>query len=538
MKQLFLSLSVLAASALLPTHSWAVDDSFASPLVFNCNHYLNGHTDLRAAYDGNCSGAQSHWLNNGIHEGRRSSAVFECQTYLARNPDLHAFWVNNQSNLQATYASECHFATAHWLNYGIREGRQASEYFSVLEYLSLYPDLQSYFVSSGLCPQSDPGELAYCVNSQAILHYSSYGINEGRRGTNPADGIVSLSAHATVKASEPWFPKFVYGFKLPSWEQQSFVGLSGTVKFLNPTGAFAAFLLVVEHVPAGSGTCPANGQPVHIAGGPNGWNEINQMFPGRASRLLQSVIVRSSNETVVEVPIDFTLPASSRVRLPGANGGAGADCIVVTLDGGVEGGPQVGSSTMGSNLTLKYATTPAATSKTVSGVGTETIFGWWPQFCNGAPGCVSYPTDKSTSFASTTPITQPTKLLALHGDVANGTFDNTEHIGPLPSGPWKLYNDFYVVRQCGSDFPTGVSGPADYYARLQNHSTTLLHSIARSGTGGAPQTFHENVDKTVDIDLNPGDCLVTLTARSGAAEYELGNGGLDSEVQVHAVMAP
>ncbi|MGI6107319.1 MAG: DUF5722 domain-containing protein [Lachnospiraceae bacterium] len=82
------------------------------------------------------------------------SAVFDAQYYLSHYPDL-----------QAAFGSDAAAAYRHFLQYGMKEARQASADFNPVVYRNRYPDLNAAF--------GDQWELYY-------QHYIEYGISENR----------------------------------------------------------------------------------------------------------------------------------------------------------------------------------------------------------------------------------------------------------------------------------------------------------------------------------------------------------------------
>lgn len=81
--------------------------------------------------------AQKHWLDVGIKEGRDSSPNFSIGGYLARYPELQKgfgndyaaaldpiFYANRYPELKQALGYKVPLLTSHWLQYGIKEGRQ------------------------------------------------------------------------------------------------------------------------------------------------------------------------------------------------------------------------------------------------------------------------------------------------------------------------------------------------------------------------------------------------------------------------------
>ena len=85
-----------------------------------------------------------------------SSAVFDWSYYIGHHPDLPAAGITTEPQ-----------AKAHWVDYGVREGRQANLTFHSSEYLALYPDLKTAFGKN---------------TKAATEHYLSSGQKDGRVG--------------------------------------------------------------------------------------------------------------------------------------------------------------------------------------------------------------------------------------------------------------------------------------------------------------------------------------------------------------------
>lgn len=176
-------------------------DTAVRPSVFDAGFYLNLYADLRDAFGAtNWAAAQSHWLNNGIMEGRRAVSVLDPVFYLRYHRDLVAafgpddfdsaiaHWINNglgegrrsslefdvawylsnHSDLVAAFGANNYAAAVnHWLTYGIREGRRTSADFYVGYYLQAYPDLQAAFGANNY--------------AAAFAHWITFGKKEGRK---------------------------------------------------------------------------------------------------------------------------------------------------------------------------------------------------------------------------------------------------------------------------------------------------------------------------------------------------------------------
>ncbi len=137
----------------VPAPDPANDDAYLfHPLVFDVNFYrAANYYDLGSFSDDQL---RSHWKNNGVHEGRRSSAVFRVSEY-----------VNYHYDLRNTYGSDYIGAIHHFVDFGIAEGRSSCEEFHFDTYKANYGDLQNAFGSN---------------NYDYFAHYINYGRSEGR----------------------------------------------------------------------------------------------------------------------------------------------------------------------------------------------------------------------------------------------------------------------------------------------------------------------------------------------------------------------
>ena len=123
--------------------------------LFDAKYYADKYTDLKATYGYNASSLKSHWLNFGIKEGRQASPVFDPVYYL-----------NKYDDLKKAFGTDYKAAYNHFIQNGINEGRQGSATFNVRAYINNNSDLQTEFGPNF---------------SKALQHYMQFGRNEGRK---------------------------------------------------------------------------------------------------------------------------------------------------------------------------------------------------------------------------------------------------------------------------------------------------------------------------------------------------------------------
>jgi len=94
------------------TGSYGSDPRLAQD-IFDSRFYLLANQDVCKVFGMNDAKAVEHWLNNGIKEGRQSSPKFSIRAYLDRYPDVK----------KLVGATNYLGALKHWIDNGRREGR-------------------------------------------------------------------------------------------------------------------------------------------------------------------------------------------------------------------------------------------------------------------------------------------------------------------------------------------------------------------------------------------------------------------------------
>ena len=194
--------------------------------VFDPVYYLNTYPDLKAVFGDNIVLATRHFISNGMKEARLSKSTFNVRIYRANYADLNdafgndwpayylhyiqhgqkehrvadrsinngssgssggttqvtsyvyngldyapvfdpLYYLRKYSDLKRSFGSNYQAAFNHFLNYGMREGRRASDRFDPYHYKIRYNDLSRAF-----------GNNWY----NYFIHYLQYGIKEGRLG--------------------------------------------------------------------------------------------------------------------------------------------------------------------------------------------------------------------------------------------------------------------------------------------------------------------------------------------------------------------
>ncbi len=140
--------------------------------TFNVKSYKNRYKDLRNAYGSNLKSYYLHYINYGKREGRKTTGIVEIQNPITVYDGIdysavydYKYYINKYADLKKAFEGDDEAALRHFVNYGMKEGRQAKETFDVRYYKDNYADLQN----------------AYGNNlKDYYMHYIRYGQNEGR----------------------------------------------------------------------------------------------------------------------------------------------------------------------------------------------------------------------------------------------------------------------------------------------------------------------------------------------------------------------
>ena len=142
--------------------------------TFSATSYRLQYADLRSAYGKNWKNYYLHYVKYGQKEGRKGAGCTTVQgaTTVYNGVDYSAvydyyYYVSNNSDIKNAYGNDDQAVLAHFVNYGMKEGRQAKADFNAGVYRENYADLQS----------------AYGNDLKSYyLHYMNFGKKEGRSG--------------------------------------------------------------------------------------------------------------------------------------------------------------------------------------------------------------------------------------------------------------------------------------------------------------------------------------------------------------------
>ncbi|MBP3505516.1 MAG: N-acetylmuramoyl-L-alanine amidase [Lachnospiraceae bacterium] len=152
--------------------------------IYNYGYYINQYPDIKAAFEGNPQGALAHFVNYGMKEGRQGCEDFNVTYYKNRYVDLRNAFGNN---LESYYQ--------HYINCGKQEGRDGKSYseltgtvtqFNGVDYSAVYDFnyyINKYSKVKQLYSKDDVGAIQYFVTqgmndgqqAKASFNVTSYG---------------------------------------------------------------------------------------------------------------------------------------------------------------------------------------------------------------------------------------------------------------------------------------------------------------------------------------------------------------------------
>jgi hypothetical protein len=153
----------------------SVYNGFDYSAVYNSSYYLNNNPDLKTAYSNNASAALAHFVIYGMKEGRQASDSFNVTSYRDRYQDLRKAF---GTNLPAYYL--------HYINYGKAEGRIATGNVTI-SYITDYNGIDYsavYDFSTYISKNSDVNAAFSNDDAGAIEHFVTYGMDEGRQASD------------------------------------------------------------------------------------------------------------------------------------------------------------------------------------------------------------------------------------------------------------------------------------------------------------------------------------------------------------------
>lgn len=141
--------------------------------VYDYNYYLTNNPDVKAAFGGDEDLTLAHFVLYGMNEGRQAKSTFDVKSYKNANPDLRRVFGNNTS-----------LYYLHYMYYGVSEGRVATGVSTLQGGNTIYEgvDYSAVYDYNYYLAHNPDVKDAFCGDEDVTLaHFVIYGMNEGRQ---------------------------------------------------------------------------------------------------------------------------------------------------------------------------------------------------------------------------------------------------------------------------------------------------------------------------------------------------------------------
>ena len=152
---------------------------------FDVYSYKNRYQDLRLAFGNDLPKYYMHFINHGSKEGRKATGVKTVQNPVTKLNGVdyskvydYNYYINKYADIKKTFGNDDIATLRHFINYGMKEGRQAKSSFDVKSYRRANQDLRTIYGYNW---------------KQYYDHYMRYGYREGRKAT----GVTSIQKPVT-----------------------------------------------------------------------------------------------------------------------------------------------------------------------------------------------------------------------------------------------------------------------------------------------------------------------------------------------------
>lgn len=184
--------------------NYGINEGRQASANFDVVSYRNANSDLRAAYGNDLRSYYLHYIQCGQKEGRKATGVSKLQPLTSLNGvDYSAvydynYYISKYADVKNACGNDDIAALKQFVNYGMKEGRQASSNFNVYSYRNEYPDLR----------------VAFGKNlAKYYLHYIQSGKSEGRK----AIGCNSLKNPITTWNGVDYAAVYNYSYYLSKY---------------------------------------------------------------------------------------------------------------------------------------------------------------------------------------------------------------------------------------------------------------------------------------------------------------------------------
>ena len=161
--------------------------------VYDYNYYIKEYPDIRAAFGDDDLAVLAHFVNYGMAEGRRGNAAFDVNSYK-----------NAYSDLREAFGNDLRQYYLHYIYAGKSEKRRATGVTTLQNPLTKYNgvDYSSVYDYNYYIKHNPDVRAAFGMDDVAVLaHFVNYGMSEGRRGNEAFDVNSYRNAYSDLRAA-------------------------------------------------------------------------------------------------------------------------------------------------------------------------------------------------------------------------------------------------------------------------------------------------------------------------------------------------
>ena len=177
-------------------YSLAFEEQYSA--VYDYEYYKANNPDVDSAYSGNRYKILKHFINYGMKEGRQGCENFDVTSYYNEYPDL-----------RVAYGSDLKKYYEHYIKYGQNEGRHSTGCSSLKGYVTTYNGVDYSAVYDGIYYAKNNSDVTNWASfgpglvsdAKLIQHFVNYGMNEGRQGCEKFDVMSYYNEYSDLRAT-------------------------------------------------------------------------------------------------------------------------------------------------------------------------------------------------------------------------------------------------------------------------------------------------------------------------------------------------
>ncbi len=202
-----------------------MDETAKYEAIFDAEYYAGRYADLASAFGKNKMALLNHFLNNGMREGRQGCESFDVFSYKRQYADLRIAYGND---LKSYYM--------HYLKYGKNEGRQGTGCTTLQNPVTVYQGVNYAAVYNYQYYVDNYADLKHAFGEDdvaALSHFVYWGMKEGRQGIGSFDVRSYKNQYADLRIAFGSNLKSYYTHYMNNGKREGRAG-TGCTTLLNP----------------------------------------------------------------------------------------------------------------------------------------------------------------------------------------------------------------------------------------------------------------------------------------------------------------